>query len=210
MGSLLRKQDKLTEAEPFFRESLEKHRRILGDDHPNTLVSMNNMGSLLEAQGKVAEAELLYREALEKQRRTLGEDHPSTMASIVNMGVLLVKTRRHREAVVLLAPAEAAARRVFTGGNGSGLATFLKALGEAYAALATPQDFASAEAKLRDAHTILTMVRGPTHEKTREFAKTMVDLYEAWHAAEPGGGHEKQAAEWKARLGAEPAKEAPK
>ena len=38
----------------------------LGEDHPDTLVSLNNMAFLLQAQGHLAEAEPLYREALEK------------------------------------------------------------------------------------------------------------------------------------------------
>ena len=38
----------------------------LGDDHPDTLESLNNVASVLEAQGHLAEAEPLYREALEK------------------------------------------------------------------------------------------------------------------------------------------------
>ena len=45
-------------------------RQTLGDKHPDTLTSINNMAVLLEAQGKPAEAEALYREAL------AGTKHP--------------------------------------------------------------------------------------------------------------------------------------
>ena len=38
----------------------------LGEDHPDTLSSLNNLALLLKAQGHLAEAEPLYREALEK------------------------------------------------------------------------------------------------------------------------------------------------
>ena len=38
----------------------------LGEDHPDTLKSLNNMALLLKAQGHLAEAEPLFREALEK------------------------------------------------------------------------------------------------------------------------------------------------
>ena len=38
----------------------------LGEDHVDTLISLNNLAALLKAQGHPAEAELLYREALEK------------------------------------------------------------------------------------------------------------------------------------------------
>ena len=38
----------------------------LGEDHPDTLLSLNNMALLLQAQGRLAEAEPLFRQALEK------------------------------------------------------------------------------------------------------------------------------------------------
>ena len=38
----------------------------LGEDHPDTLRSLNNMAGLLKAQGHLEEAKPLYREALEK------------------------------------------------------------------------------------------------------------------------------------------------
>ena len=62
---------------------------MLGDDHHDTLISINNMGMLLLAQGKLAEAELYYREALDGHRRVLGDDHPDTLRLINSMGFLL-------------------------------------------------------------------------------------------------------------------------
>ena len=38
----------------------------LGEFHPDTFESLNNLAVLLQAQGNLAEAEPLYREALEK------------------------------------------------------------------------------------------------------------------------------------------------
>jgi tetratricopeptide (TPR) repeat protein len=56
MGTLLQSQGKLAEAEPYFRDALEKSRRVLGEEHPNTLTSINNMGYLHLAQSKDREA----------------------------------------------------------------------------------------------------------------------------------------------------------
>ena len=71
------------------REALEIRRRVLGDEHPDTLSSINNMGLLLQDQGKLPEAEPFYREALETRRRVLGDEHPNTLTSLNNMGLLL-------------------------------------------------------------------------------------------------------------------------
>ncbi|HEY3242489.1 MAG TPA: tetratricopeptide repeat protein, partial [Phycisphaerae bacterium] len=37
-------------------------------------------------------------------------------------------------------------------------------------------------------------------DRKREALERIVKLYEAWHAAEPGKGHDAQAAEWRAKL----------
>ena len=67
------------------RETLHACRRArretLGDKHPSTLLSLNNLGMLLRAQGKLEEAAPLCREALQAQRETLGDKHPSTLLS---------------------------------------------------------------------------------------------------------------------------------
>ncbi|TVQ33602.1 MAG: CHAT domain-containing protein [Phycisphaeraceae bacterium] len=76
------------EAQAITERQLDIRRRILGEAHPSTLISIGNMGSMLRAQGQLAEAEPYYREALEG-RRVLGGEHPSTLNSISNMGVLL-------------------------------------------------------------------------------------------------------------------------
>ena len=56
----------LDQAEPHLRESLEKSRRVLGDDHMDTLGAILNLGGLLRARGKFEEAEPYAREALER------------------------------------------------------------------------------------------------------------------------------------------------
>ena len=51
-------------------------RRVLGDDHPDTLVSIYNIiGSLLRELGRLEEAEALGPEAVDRARRTLPERH---------------------------------------------------------------------------------------------------------------------------------------
>jgi tetratricopeptide (TPR) repeat protein len=98
MGFVLQAQRKLVDAEPLYREALDRRRRVLGDDHPDTLSSVNNMGFLLLAQGRLDDTEPLYREALQRSRRVLGDDHPNTLSSINNMGFLLQSQGKLSEA----------------------------------------------------------------------------------------------------------------
>jgi serine/threonine protein kinase/Tfp pilus assembly protein PilF len=78
--------------------ALSIRRTELGDDHPDTLLSFNNLGVLLFEQGKLTEAEPYYRQALEGFRRALGDDHTDTLSSISNLGVLLEQQGKLAEA----------------------------------------------------------------------------------------------------------------
>jgi hypothetical protein len=42
--------------------------------------------------------------------------------------------------------------------------------------------------------------RGASHADTRACAQALIDLYSAWDKAEPGKGHDAEAAEWRANL----------
>ena len=85
-------------AMPLQQKALRARRGVLGDDHPDTLTSIDNMGRLLRAMGKLQEAETYYREALAGKRRVLGDDHPETLVSINNMGLLLESRGKLEEA----------------------------------------------------------------------------------------------------------------
>eukprot|EP00964_Phaeocystis_antarctica_P047600 scaffold27536_cov63-Phaeocystis_antarctica.AAC.1 len=62
LATELQVQGKVDEAEPLFREALEMDRETLGDRHPSTLTSTNNLGLLLKDKGDLAAAEPLLRE----------------------------------------------------------------------------------------------------------------------------------------------------
>ena len=64
-------------------------RSTLGDEHPDTLTSMNNLAPLLLGRGKLSEAEPLFMEAMRMQRSTLGDDHPGTLTRMSNLASLL-------------------------------------------------------------------------------------------------------------------------
>ena len=68
---------------------LETRRRVLGESHPETLTSMNNLASTLHAQGDLRGARELQERVLETQRRVLGESHPDTLRSTGNLASTL-------------------------------------------------------------------------------------------------------------------------
>ena len=64
LATNLRKQGKLAEAEPLFREALAARREVSGNDDVGTMKAAGNLGKVLLAQGKLAEAEPLLVEAV--------------------------------------------------------------------------------------------------------------------------------------------------
>ena len=56
-------------------------RKALGEEHPSTATSYNNVAFNLNAQGKYSEAGSLFQKALDIHRKALGEEHPDTAQS---------------------------------------------------------------------------------------------------------------------------------
>ncbi len=100
------------EALPHARRALETRRLLLGEDHPDTLASVDEVAVLLQAQGKWDEAEPLYRHTWERARRVLGEDDPLTLDVLANLGGLLQQQGKFTEAEPLQRDALAGHRRV--------------------------------------------------------------------------------------------------
>ena len=87
------------EAALLFQEDLSIRRDILGEDHPHTAVSYNNLAATLQAQGKYAEAEAMLRHALAISLKALGEGHPDTASSYGNLAWSLDRQGKHDDAL---------------------------------------------------------------------------------------------------------------
>jgi eukaryotic-like serine/threonine-protein kinase len=98
LGSTYRDLGELEKAEIQHREAVEKNRRIFGDDHPETLISIDSLAITLQKLGRYDEAEALFIEALEGMRRVLGDDHRNTLMTIGNLGQVVSESGRLAEA----------------------------------------------------------------------------------------------------------------
>ena len=58
-------------------DTLARSRRVLGEDHPSTLSSANNLAIDLRNLGEYQAARELDEDTLARHRRVLGEDHPA-------------------------------------------------------------------------------------------------------------------------------------
>jgi eukaryotic-like serine/threonine-protein kinase len=102
IGDLYRVLGLYAEAVPLERQALAIRQRVLGEDNPETLTSINDLGAVLEQQGKWPEAEKYYREALEKRQKLFGPDNEDTITSMGNLGNFLRARGNYKEAEPLL------------------------------------------------------------------------------------------------------------
>ncbi|MEA5595339.1 tetratricopeptide repeat protein, partial [Rivularia sp. UHCC 0363] len=87
-----------TLAEPWYEQCLSTVRSRLGENHPDTALSLNNLANLYHNQGKYSEAEPLYIQALELRKQLQGVNHPDTALSLNNLATLYDDEGKYEEA----------------------------------------------------------------------------------------------------------------
>ncbi len=85
-------------AEPHLLRALELRHGILGDEHLDTLVSMNEIAINYMDRGRYGDAAQRVEKILEVTRRVHGDDHIDTLTTGNNLAVLYAKMRRFEEA----------------------------------------------------------------------------------------------------------------
>jgi tetratricopeptide (TPR) repeat protein len=89
VGECFRISGKYKEAGCMNRGALELRDKALGQEHPDTLSSMNNLALVLVMQGKYTEAEQMLPRALELREKVLGQEHPDTLSNMDNLAAVL-------------------------------------------------------------------------------------------------------------------------
>ncbi|MEI2814950.1 MAG: toll/interleukin-1 receptor domain-containing protein [Microthrixaceae bacterium] len=130
------------------------HRRILGDDHPDTLTAKANLAVSLRALGDAAAARTLQQDVLDARRRILGDDHPDTLTAKANLAVSLRALGDAAAARTLQQDVLDARRRILGDDHPdtltakANLAASLRALGDAAAARTLQQDVLDASRRI--------------------------------------------------------------
>ena len=122
---------RLSEAIALLEQLLTDSIRVLGEDHPNTLTSRNNLAGAYESAGRLTEAITLYEQLLTDCVRVLGEDHPNTLTSRNNLAATYRSAGRLTEAITLFEQVLTDSIRILGKDHPDTLAT-LVALARAY------------------------------------------------------------------------------
>ncbi|MCP4249290.1 MAG: serine/threonine protein kinase [bacterium] len=188
----------LEAAERFFAEAAEMSRRVHHDTHPKLAWSLNNYAYVVNAMRGPADAEPIYREALAIRRAAFGKEHPDIALSLADLANMRLFQEDYENAALLHSQALEMRRSLF--GNDHDVVTHsLAALAECHLGAGRPQD---AEPLLLEGHDILARIHGEESPECLAAAQKLGTLYQAWHDAEPGRGHDAKAAEWQGKLGA--------
>jgi non-specific serine/threonine protein kinase/serine/threonine-protein kinase len=91
--------ERFDEAVALHSRVIEVQRRVLGDDHFQTLQSMHNLGITLILKGGFEEAATVYQDVLEGRRRALGDDDTQTLWSAKNLAGCLYYDGRPEQSV---------------------------------------------------------------------------------------------------------------
>jgi tetratricopeptide (TPR) repeat protein len=84
-ASTLYSDGQYKEAEELQLQVVQTRKRVLGDEHPSTLISMGYLASTYSEQGRWNEAEELEVQVVQTRKRVLGDEHPSTLISMGNL-----------------------------------------------------------------------------------------------------------------------------
>jgi tetratricopeptide (TPR) repeat protein len=197
-GLFLHYQGRYGEAEPLYQQALAIMRKRLGEQHPDTATSLNNLAGLYQAQGRYDEAEPLYQQALAIRKVRLGEQHPHTAGSLNNLAGLYQAQGRYDEAEPLYQQA-LAIRKARLGEQHPDTATSLNNLARLYEAQGR---YDEAEPLCQQALAIRKARLGEQHPHTAGSLNNLAGLYQAqgrYDKAEPL--YQQALAIRKARLG---------
>ncbi len=177
-------------------EALAIRRRLLGDDHPDTIWSINGMAVALESQGRGAEAEPLVREALERATRAHGPDSPQAISALDNLGTLLRVSGRHEEAEPIHRDVLERCRRVF----GPEHEDTLRALNNVGVVLQTRGMFGEAEPYVREAMELHRRVLTDQHADTLTAIGNMGSLLDSMGRYDEAAVYYREALEKRRRI----------
>ena len=88
-------------AKELYKQAIVIKERLLGEWHPNTGASYNDLARVYMGQGEYGKAERLYEKVLAIREKALGEEHPDTGASYNNLANVYMSQGKYGQAMRL-------------------------------------------------------------------------------------------------------------
>ncbi|MFD0209624.1 tetratricopeptide repeat protein [Streptomyces hirsutus] len=171
----MRGQGLIDQAIHYAERSADADARIHGPDHPDTLVSRDNLAGTYEAAGDLTRAIPLYEATLADRERVLGPDHPDTLTSRNNLAYAHQLAGDHTRALPLHKATLADRERVLDPDHPNTLVSRNNLAGTYEAAGDHTRAIPLYEATLADTQRIL----GPDHPHTLGSRNNLAYAYQA-------------------------------
>ncbi len=162
VADVLHAQGALKETRPYYDRALAIREEVLGPEHPDTAMSLEDVGALLHEQNNNAAARPYFERTLAIRETALGPTHPDTATSLTYLGAVLHAEGDHAEARTYFERALAIREQVL-GSSHPDTATSLNYLG---ALLAAQGEFTEALSYYERALEIRGQVLGLAHPDT--------------------------------------------
>jgi len=82
LASIYGNQGRWEEAKELEERVMEARKTRLGEDHPDTLMSMHKLAFTWKSQGRQADALAMMKGCAQARHRVLGPEHPYTISSL--------------------------------------------------------------------------------------------------------------------------------
>ena len=101
LGNTYRNIGDFGPAEKHLERAYNVQREQLGQEHPDTLGTMEGLARVYWRQGRYDKAQLLFTKTVEGRRKVLGEEHPDTLYSMNDLAMLYYSQGRYKKAELL-------------------------------------------------------------------------------------------------------------
>lgn len=95
----LEKSGKYREALSICEAAFDCYKKMVGEEHPEKLITMNSISAIYAMLGKHEESLKLTMKVLNIRKMVLGEEHPNTVRAMVNLYNVYNKLGKNEEAL---------------------------------------------------------------------------------------------------------------
>ncbi len=188
-------------AETMFNELVVRLTKALSPEHPTTLMAKHNLGCCYMEQGEYGQAESQFLEVLTNRKKVLGPTNPDVAETLSDLCQTLLAEEKYAEAEKYL-------RECLSIYESDQMPrdSWLNYRAQCMlgAALAGQKNFKDAEHCLIDGYTGMKQredkIPAADRPQLTQELRRIVDLYNAWHSAEPDKGYDTKASEWQKKL----------
>lgn len=102
VGDYLNRRGLYRQVEPLLQQMLTIQQQVLGDEHSDTISTLNNLAWLYVQLGRYKQAEPLLERALATNEQVLGSDHPQVVTVLNTLGWCYIYEGKYAQAEALL------------------------------------------------------------------------------------------------------------